>query len=376
VLSATRDLGDLQGGNITGLALNGGQLVVAGTTTNGALAAGTVTRAASGGSDAFAAQISEDLSTGPSDAIAYYGGTGDDKATALSVSGGQVWIGGQAGTDLPGQPAVGTKDGFLAQLDISTGAIVNSQRFTGRDGMATPTAIAVDTTGASILDRLGLPKGAIGGDSSQQLTAQSSLRAAEQFTISTGSGPATKITIDAGETLDTLAMKIQRASGFEARATVTTVSGQRQLTIVPASTQMTVTLGAGPGDKNALTTLGLPEGMINLTTTTNNVIVPADGGDKIYGLGLSSTLNIDSAAQISHARALVGAAMGIIRGAYRDLVAAATPQTAASVAAANGKTGTVPAYLSAELANLQAGLARLMGGGSTSGSPFSVSTTA
>ena len=351
--------------------------MVAGTTANGALAAGTVTRAASGGTDAFAAQVSEDLSSGPSDAIAYYGGTGDDKATALSVSGGQVWIGGQAGTDLPGQPAVGTKDGFLAQLDIATGTIVNSQRFTGRDGMATPTAIAVDTTGSSILDRLGLPKGAIGGDTSQQLTAESSLRAGEQFTVSTGSGPATKVTIDAGETLDTLALKIQRATGFQALATVTTVSGQRQLKIVPASTQMTVTLGAGPTGKDALATLGLPEGMVNLTTTTNNVIMPADGGAKIYGLGLSSTLNIDSAAQITHARAVVGAAMGIVRKAsISDLVAAATPQTAASLAAANGKTGTVPAYLSAELANLQAGLARLMGGGSSSGSPFSVSTTA
>ena len=362
-LSSTRDLGDLQGGNITGLALNGGQLVVAGTTANGALAAGTVTRAASGGSDAFAAQVSENLAPGPSDAIAYYGGAGDDKATALAVSGGQVWIGGQAGTDLPGQPVVGTKDGFIAQLDIATGAVVNSQRFTGRDGMATPTAIAIDTTGSSILDRLGLPKGAIGLDTSQQLTAQSSLRAGEQFTIASGRGPAVKITIAAGETLDTLALKIKRASGFTALATVTTISGQRQLKIVPASSQMTVTLGAGPSDKNALTTLGLPEGMINLTTTQKGVTAPADGGSTIYGLGLSSTLNIDSAAQLSHARAAIGAAMGIVRRAYQDLVTAATPKLPG--AASNGKKGTVPAYLTAELANLQAGLARLNSGNPT-----------
>jgi hypothetical protein len=359
-LSSTRDLGDLQGGNITGLALNGGQLVVAGTTANGALSAGTITRAASGGTDAFAAQVSENLAAGPGDAIAYYGGAGDEKATSLAVSGGQVWIAGQAGTDLPGQPALGTKDGFLAQLDISTGAIVNSQRFTGRDGMATPTAIAIDTSGASILDRLGLPKGAIGLDTSQQLTAQSSLRAGEQFTIAAGSGPPTKITIDAGETLDTLALKIQRASGFQALATVTTVSGQRQLKIVPSSTQGTVTLGAGPTGKNALTTLGLPEGMLNLTKVTNGAIMPSDGGAKIYGLGLSSTLNIDSAAQLSHARAVVGAAMGIVRTAYQDLVTAATPKLPG--AATNGKTGTVPAYLTAELSNLKAGLARLTGG--------------
>jgi hypothetical protein len=374
-LTATRDLGDLQGGSISGLALNGGQLVVAGTTTNGALAAGTITRAASGGSDAFAAQVSENLASSPSDAIAYYGGSGDDRATSLAVSGGQVWIGGQAGTDLPNQPAVGTKDGFLAQLDISTGTIVNSQRFTGKDGMVAPTAIAVDTTGASILDRLGLPKGAIGLDTSDQLTAQSSLRPGEQFTVAAGTGPATTVTIDPGETLDTLALKIQRASGFDALATVTTIAGQRQLTITPANSEMTVTLGAGPAGKNALPTLGLPEGMINQTTTSNGVTSPADGGSTIYGLGLSSTLNIDSAAQISHARAVVGAAMGIVRKAYQDLVNAATPKTPASVAAANGKTGTVPQYLTNELANLQAGLARLTGGGANS-SPFNINTTA
>jgi hypothetical protein len=122
-----------------------------------------------------------------------------------------------------------------------------------------------------------------------------------------------------------------------------------------------------------LTTLGLPEGMLNLTTITKaGATVPADGGPKIYGLGLSSTLNIDSAAQISHARAVVGAAMGIVRRAYQDLVTAASPQTAA---AANGKTGTVPAYLSAQLANLQAGLARLSGVGASS-NPFNTNITA
>jgi hypothetical protein len=374
VLSASRDLGDLQGGNITGLALNGGQVVVAGTTSNGALAAGTVTRNASGGSDAFAAQVSESLASGPGDAIAYYGGTGDDKATSLAVSGGQVWIGGQAGTDLPGQPVVGNKDGFIASLNISTGAIVNSQRFTGKDGMAVPTSIAVDTTGASILDRLGLPKGAIGVDTSQQLTAQSSLRVGEQFTIATSNSPPVKITIDKGETLDTLATKIQRASGFQALAKVTTVSGQRSLKIVPANGTNTVTLGAGAAGKNALDTLGLPEGLLHMNTTKNGVTMPADGGSKIYGLGLSSTLNIDSAAQISHARAVVGSAMGVVRRAYQDLVTAATPKTAATAAAAAGKTGKVPQYLTNQLANLHAGLARLTGG--NTGSVFNIRTTA
>ncbi|MFL5295373.1 MAG: hypothetical protein ACJ798_03225 [Phenylobacterium sp.] len=372
VLAATRDLGDLQGGDITGLGLNGGNLIVAGSTANGALSAGAVTRAASGGVDAFAAQISADLTNQPGDAIAYYGGSGDDRATAMSVAGGQVFIAGAAGTDLPGQPVVGSKDGFLAQLDIATGAIAWSRRFTGQANMAAPTSIAVAPTGASVLDRLGLPTGTLQLADSQQLIAQSSLRAGEQFTIKTGSaGLARTITIDAGETFDTLAKKIQRATGFEVQAKVTTgLDGARQLRITPVYSQITFELGAGPQGKDALSTLGLSEGMVNLTQLKNGVTSPADGGAKIYGLGLSSSLNLSNASQISHALASVSSALGVIRQVYRDLVAAATPKSALAAAQAAGKVGEAPAYLKAQVANYQAGLARLLGGGGSSGGLF------
>ncbi|MBS0331658.1 MAG: hypothetical protein JSS35_02720, partial [Proteobacteria bacterium] len=176
--------------------------------------------------------------------------------------------------------------------------------------------------------------------------------------------------IDPGETLDSLATKINRATGFEATATVTTnLSGQRQLSIKPAYAQAQIVLGAGPSDKNALAMLGLPEGVLAQTTFTNNQTVPADGGPKIYGLGLSSTLNLDSAPQIAHAQAIVAAAMGVVRQAYQGLVAAANPKTPAQQQAATNSSANnpVPTYLTNEIANLQAGLARLTGssGGSS-----------
>jgi len=142
---------------------------------------------------------------------------------------------------------------------------------------------------------------------------------------------------------------------------VTTIGGQSSLSIAPSYAGATVTLGAGPDGKNALTTLGLMEGVLSQTVTNKGVTTAADGGSTIYGLGLSSTLNIDSAAQISHALASISSAMGVVRTAYQDLVTAATPKSAASTAAAAGKTGTVPAYLTSQIANLQAGLARLTG---------------
>jgi hypothetical protein len=357
--TATRDLGDLQGGSIAGLSMAGGKLVVAGTTSNGALSAGTITQAASGGSDAFVAQISADLSTQPSDAIAYYGGAGDDRATSLAVSGGQVFIAGVAGTDLPNQPAVGKQDGFLASIDVSSGAVTWSRRFTGKDGVTAPSAIAAAPTGASVLDRLGLPTGTLTTSDSQELVAQSSLRPGEQFTIKAGGGIARTITIDPGETFDTLVQKINRASGFEATASVFhNLDGTKQLKIVPTYGEITVQVGPGPQGKDALPTLGLSEGTINLTTVTKGKVMPADGGPKIYGLGLSQNLNLSDPTQITHALAQVSSAMGVVRTAFRDLSTLENPPPAN----AGNANGQVPAYLQNQLANLQAGLARLAGG--------------
>lgn len=373
VLTNTRNLGSLQGGSIAGLSLNGNQIVVAGTTTNTALSAGTVTSAATGTDNAFVAQLNANLTPASSDAIAYYGNSGQTQATSLSVSNGQVWIGGTTTAALPGQTFSGDTDGYIAQLNVATGQVVSSNEFTGSGGYADPTVIAANSTGSSVLDRLGLPEGAIGADPSQDLVAQSSLRPGDQFTVSAGTAPPTTITINATDTLSTIAQEIQRATGNEATATVTSnASGQQTLTIKPAYTSALVTLGAGPSGKNALATLGLPQGVLNQTVTNNNVTAPGDGGSPIYGLGLSSTLNLSTTSEINQATAAIGAAMGEVRKAYQGMVTAETPkipgQTAA--AAAGLDTGSVPAYLSAELANLQAGLARL-----TSGSTSSTTST-
>ena len=363
-LASVRDLGDLQGGDIVGLALDAGQVVVAGTTANAALSAGAVTRASAGGTDAFAARISANLSVSGSDAIAYYGGSGDDRATSLAVSGGQVWIGGQAGSDLPGQPPVGTKDGFLARLDVASGSIDWSRRFTGKDGMAAPTAIAVDPIGASVLDRIGLPFGTLKLADSQRLTAQSSLRAGDQFSVKAGDGAVKTVTIDEAETYDSLAQKIRRASGFEAKVTLTTnLSGQRQLSITPLNPRLTIQLDAGKVGKDALETLGLKVGIIRETALIKGLSAPADGKGMLYGLGLAAPLNFSDAVQTQHALAQVSSAMGTVRSAYRDLVAAATPRSALTTAQARKAGGPVPQYLTNQIANYQAALARLTGGG-------------
>lgn len=361
VLTATRDLGQLMGGEITGLALDGGQVVVAGSTGNAALAAGTVTRAHAGGSDVFVARLSSDLSAQPGDAVAYYGGSGDDRAAGLAVAGGQVWLTGQAGADLPDEAAVGEKDGFLVRLDVAAGQVDYSRRFTGKDGFATPGAIAVDLQGASVLDRLGLPQGQLQLSDSPRLTAVSGIRPGESFQVAANGGRAKTITIEGNDTLDTLATKLRRAMGFQAKVEIVTVEGYRRLNIKPLNDRHIIELSAGKEGKDALEVLGLSEGVVRATRVVDGKTVAADGKAEIYGLGFPSDLKLDTEQDIRHALAEITGAQGVIRKAYRDLVQAATPRNV--LAQQQAASGPAPAYLTNQIANYQAALNRLTGGG-------------
>jgi hypothetical protein len=301
--------------------------------------------------------MNADLSGGQ---IAYYGGAGDDRATSLAVSGGQVWIGGAAGTNLPnGLAPIGTKDGFLAKLDIAAGTVDWSRRFTGTSGRAAPTAIAVDTTGSSVLDRIGLPKGEMDLTDSTRLTAHSSLRTGDTFTLKVGSRTQT-ITIDAAETLDTLATKLRRASGFQAKVTISTAEGMRSLKVEPSNDRTLIEFGAGKTDRDALAMLGISEGVVRKTRTVDGKTTPADGKEMLYGLSLEDGLSLDSDLDRTHALAVLGKAMGVVRQIYKDLVQASLPESERLAQAARA-VGPAPAYLTNQIANYQAALARLGG---------------
>jgi hypothetical protein len=362
VLTATRDIGDLQGGEIAGLAIDGGQVVLAGSTTNAALSAGQVTRGHAGGMDAFALTMSASLTPGAGDKLAYYGGSGEDRATSLAVTAGKVWLGGIAGTDLPDQDPVGKQDGFLASLNVGAGTVDWSRRFSGKDGFAGPTAIAVDPGGASVLDRLGLPSGTLDLSDSQRVTAQSSVRAGDQFTMRSGEGAWKTVTFEEKDTLDTLAQKIRRASGYQAKVTITTVNGMRQLQIAPLNDRMVLEIGPGKGDKNALEMLGIPEGVLRNTKMVDGKNLPTDGKAKLYGLGLPSNLNLSSPEQIKHTLAEIASAMGVLRTAYKDMSATNSEPTLEERIRAQGGSQP-PAYLTNQIANYQAALNRLTGGG-------------
>jgi hypothetical protein len=358
---AVRDLGDLTGGSLAGIALSNGKLYVAGQTRNGALDVANTTRPYDALMDGFAASISTDLSSHADDNLAYYGGAGNNTVTGMSVANGEVWIAGSAGADLPGMTMTGKAQGYIAGLDVATGAVTGAQLLSGKDGVATATSIAVDPNGASDLDKFGLPKGTLTYTQSQNVVSNTSARPGDQFQIRTSAGrtPIT-ITIAADDTFTTLAAKIKKAAGFQATVTVASDGKQKVLKIAPSSKSYTVEILPGKDGKNALPALGLVQGVARNTAinAAGKSVSTAPGGN-VYGLGLNAQIDLSTKNSISAAQSVIGQAMTKIKNAYQDLLTAATPQSAKPKAI----TGTVPSYITAQLANYTAGLNRLTGGG-------------
>lgn len=358
---ATRDLGDLQGGTLAGIKLDGGQLYIGGSSRNAALALGAPASAHAGGMDGFAARLSTDLSSTAADALTYYGGSKDDTVTGMAVANGKVWLTGVAGDNLPGGSVpIASKDGYIVELNPLTGAANSAQRITGKDGYVTPTSIAVDASGASVLDTFGLPRGALVFTDSQKITSATSARAGDQFQIRTRSGGSlSTVTLAADDTLETLAAKIKRAGGFRAKVTVVADGEFRRIKIVPASDNDTVEILPGKNGKNMLEALGLAEGVVRNTEMVNGKSVAADGKGNIYGLALANDLSLKDEDTIRNAQLVLSKAMSAIRSAYKDLENAAKPASVSNPSA----SGPVPAYLSSQISNYQAALNRLSGGG-------------
>lgn len=363
VLKATRDLGSLAGGDLAGIGMAGGRIVVSGNTYSGALDAGNVVRDYSGGQDGFVARLSTSLNPSGRDRLTYFGGEGDDTVTGMSVANDRVFLTGTSKAALPSMPVIGKVDGFVAMIDPSNGAIDWSKRFSGKDGYVSPTAITVDPAGASVLDRLGLPTGEINVADSLRVDAVSSLRTGDRFQVSNRlNGSRTTITVQDGDTLTTLADRMKRALGGQADVRVMTVDGGKRLQVRPLTTRNVFELIAGPEGQDALSGLGLPAGVLRGTTVAKGgALVPGDGGYPIYGLKLDGRINLDTATEASHAAAELAGAISVIRTAYRELKDAATPASAKAAQTAAG--AAVPAYLKKQISNYQDALAKLTGSG-------------
>jgi hypothetical protein len=352
VLAATRDLGPA-GGEVAGLAIIDGKVMISGATTNAALDAGLVTTPHHGGRDAFVALIDGSLTGSAEDRLTYLGGADDDTVADVKVHDGKVWITGVAGRPAAADPTEPTS-GYLARLDPVTGAVEWRRDWRGDGQQADPLALAVAAGGASILDRLGLPMGALPREAPAELANATSLRVGDRFYISAGEGDrAVAVTIQASDTLQSLARKIELASGRRLKAQVVTEratngesglqSGLQRLSITATDGRAGAVLIAGEAGRDALAGLGLSPGYVKPGSDKDGV--------KAYGLDLPRSLHLDDPGGVKEAQSKLQLAMTAVRSAYRAL----------SPEAQRAPIGPAPAYLTAKIASYQAALARLGG---------------
>ncbi len=359
VLAQSRSLGTL-GGSIAGVFIEDGRVVLAGTSSNAALSADAITSDHSGGRDAFVASFDISLGDGR---LGYYGGEGDDTIADVKVLGGKVWITGVQNRDPLAKDDAPSR-AYLHRIDAASGALDWTRDWSGEGAQAVPMSLAVAAGGASVLDRLGLPQGTIPQSDSKRLVDATALRAGDRFYVASPTGRPVAVTIEARDTLQTLARKIEQASQNKLQVTVVsegghvtgkdgetpvTAGGFQRLMIAPRSGREGAMLMAGETGRDALAALGLTPG----------VIAPSTAGQKdarkTYGLQLLSSLNLNSPDAIKAAGQALQQAMSVVRTAYRDLNSALNPSNPAI-------SGKAPAYLTGQIANYQAALARLTGG--------------
>ncbi len=361
------NLGDLQGGSLDALAIDGSSVYLAGGTGNASLdasGAASIVGAHSGGVDGFVVKLNDAGASATALSTTYLGTGSTDAIADVAVSGGNVYVAGYTNGALPGETLVGAQNGFAAKFDSALTHLWTYQY--SKPGTTTAVrTLAVDGTGSSVLDHLGLPRGDLAYTGSTLLGANSTVRVGDRFAISVDGKPARTIRIEDGETLKSLALKVNLALTIFGKASVNISDGQDVLNI-EAGKGRTVELIAGPEGRDALRGLGLPQGpLINDT----DVETPEGELDPIiFGLGLDASLNLRNQTDAARAQTVLNDALAEIRDAYREYTRDPALDDLTSRLQAQG--GQVSSRTLAQLANYQAGLARLTAGQPTTGGLF------
>ncbi|PHS23193.1 MAG: hypothetical protein COA85_10190 [Robiginitomaculum sp.] len=357
----THDLGTLDGGTISSITLDGTGIIVAGSA-GAANALGTAVTAHAGGRDGFVARIDENgLGQPVRTYTTFLGTSGQDRINGIVANGGNLYLAGNTTGSLPnGGALAGIENAYSAVLNAANGTQTGSVQVSGRGGFSSAASIAVDPQGVSILDALGLPRGDVLYTDSRLLTDRSLARAGDSFLLSVDGGVKRKIRISATDNYRTLSQKINAITILNGKASVVRGTGGDTLKIT-STTGHSIELFAGPKGRDLLSALGLPEGVVQASKVINPKTTTPSGPPS-YGLSLGSGLDLTTLKGAKAATDILQKALTTIRSAYRTLTLDPALKDLLN-GKGKGLGGSVPAYLSRQIANYSAGLARLQSGG-------------
>jgi hypothetical protein len=355
---ASRDIGYFYGGAVNAITSDGSSLYVGGEIGADRLNLGAPVRGGVAGNDGFVARLDAGLVSTALDRATYLGSAQEDAVKSLAIVNGDLYAAGVNGGVLAGSGGAKAKTGFLTRLD-DAGDVDWNRTFTSAGGVFTLSSLAVDTSGASALDILGLPKGTVAAQTSAPLADRSALRVGDEFRIGADGRRLVTIRIGEKDTLSSLVGSINRAIGSAGRAEIVREDGMERLKITPRDGQA-VRIDAGRDGRNALPGLGLAQGVVATHDAGRKAV-------KTFGLGLiKSDLRLDTKESTASARAELAAAISMVRLAYDSLVnpnaqAMTDEEKALAARRQAAASGATDEYYSARLANYQAALSRLGG---------------
>ena len=364
------DMGDLQnGGSIGGLAVSGNQIYVSGSTQNTALNAGgaaAIANTSSGGSDAFVFSATDQGASATPNYVSYVGTSGIDKAGGLTVGAdGTVYLTGSTTGTFAGQVrnAAAVNNSFVTAM-ASDGSIDWTRQFGGADGQSAGQGIAIDSQGSSVLDALGLPRGTVDVPQTTDLASQTTLRAGDSFQVQIQGTAARNftITIDKGETLNSLVTKINAEFGANGKASISYGANGEGLKI-EVNSGVTAKLVAGSGNFDALARLGIAAGTLSSTSTTSSSSSSSTSSTQAFGLGLASNMDISTSTSAGAVRAQLLTVLSTIQKMYQTTNTSTTNTTTTTQSG-----GTASAYTQSQLANYSLALNILSYGSTTSSS--------
>lgn len=340
--SLATDLGSISLGAVDARSLavsTSGDIAVGGSTTSGTARVGFVSRIDNG----LTAAATTTIASGAT-----------DRVDSLAWLGSDIVAGGRTTGALDGARR-GAVDGFVARIDGASGELERVSQFGVPLATASPVQVAIEGGGTNKIGALGFASGVINPGGSNELVAQTSLRAGDSFSIKVGQGPTVKVVVAADDTVASLVARIAQQTGSKTAVVDGYASGGDVLRF-QASDAVPIVLSAGAEGADALAKLGIEPQRL----TVPPVSKPGDpkvtpGGT--FSLALASTLNLTNATDASLALTRIKSAISTTQTAYRSLYWDAGK--AALVNSYAGGAAAPTAAQSAQLANYRTALARL-----------------
>ena len=358
---ASFDIGDLAGGEVTGISVVGNEIYVSGSTSNGVLNGGSVSNAYSGGRDGFVTKLTDGGTGFSAYWTAYLGTASTDSANGIAVQNGALYVAGTTNGTLSGESKSGLSDAFTAKINTSTGAIEWQEQLNGTSGYNEGSAIAFATNGSSVLDKLGLPTGTVNNIEKNNIETQTSARVGDHFYISINEGRKIKIDIRDGDTFDRLATRINTFSIRSVKASVTYGDNGPSLKI-EAKNGARIDFFAGKEGTDGLSKLGFEERSILATEVLfdldeSDEIDPNDLGG-VFAFGLNNGFSFSNKQEAEYIFEQLDNAIRVVQSAHRSLTF--DPLRAEVLRQAKLNIGPAPAHLQDQLARYQDGLQRVL----------------